>query len=676
MRLRFRRIAATALGFCLLVPIAALGQEHSQEPAAPPKTEGRGEAPLPAEITLLETKVRFEANGDSRKEVHAIVKINNEIGVTQFARLNFDFNRSFQNVEIPFVRITHASGGTADILPSAITDNPNPAVVDAPAYQDVRVKSVRILGLGPGDGLEYRVITTTTRPPLAPDFWFEHSFDRTGVVSHEIFELDLPASRNPKTRINPAAPPDSVERAKGDDGSIIYKWNRVHQRETKQSDAKEADTEEPDIALSTEQWETLSIRLDERLSFEDQPLKHLGAYEENGDAQAKRQSASSGVAAKALELTKDIDENRAKLIALYDFVSQKIKTVDLPLGSTGFVTRPPDTILTSGYATQEDKFVLFVQLASAVKLSAGAALTGYCDKRGPASPLEFKRLLVYASDGNKRYWLDPSLEVAPFGMIPPNSGSCAFLLNRFFFAMNSTGHEWAKLDAPLPFRAKQRVSIDATISPDGKLSSQVKYTMRGQNELLLRVAFHKTPKEDWKNVAQLLALGDGFRGQISKVKPSDPYDTKSPFTVEYEIAQAKFVDWSKKPVLIPALLPLLGLPDPPQKSKPGSPPKPIELGTPLDVEVTATVQLPVGTTAQIPAGTSVAHDFATYSSQYSANGTTITAARHINFILREIPADRAFDYAAFLRTVQNDESQVFTLERHDADAPKPQSGKR
>ena len=154
-------------------------------------------AKIPAEIELLDTRVRFESDGSSRKEIHARVKINDELGARQFARLNFDFNRAFEQIEIPLVRITHPSGGTSDVLPSAITDTPNPAVANAPAYQDVRVKSVRILGLAPGDTLEYRVITAVSHHPLAPDFWLDHSFDRTGVVLQEIFELDLPASRNP-----------------------------------------------------------------------------------------------------------------------------------------------------------------------------------------------------------------------------------------------------------------------------------------------------------------------------------------------------------------------------------------------------------------------------------------------------------------------------------------------
>ena len=56
-------------------------------------------------------------------------------------------------------------------------------------------------------------------------------------------------------------------------------------------------------------------------------------------------------------------------------------------------------------------------------------------------------------------------------------------------------------------------------------------------------------------------------------------ETIEPFTVEYEIAQPKFVDWTKKPVRIPALLPQIALPDTAGKTA-GK----IELGTPLDVE--------------------------------------------------------------------------------------------
>ena len=99
------------------------------------KSAADAAAQTPAQIELLETHIRFEADGSSRKEVHARVRINTELGTRQFARLSFDYNRAFETVEIPLARITHASGGTADILPSAVSDQANPAVADASAYR-------------------------------------------------------------------------------------------------------------------------------------------------------------------------------------------------------------------------------------------------------------------------------------------------------------------------------------------------------------------------------------------------------------------------------------------------------------------------------------------------------------------------------------------------------------
>jgi len=225
----------------------------------------------------------------------------------------------------------------------------------------------------------------------------------------------------------------------------------------------------------------------------------------------------------------------------------------------------------------------------------------------------------------------------------------------------------------LPFPSVQRVNVDASLDSGGKLTAKVHYSLRGDNELLLRVAFHQAPKEKWTELAQLLSLSDGFRGNVTSVTVSDPYATRKPFTVEYEITQPKFVDWSKKSVRVPALLPQLGLPDPPAQSKAGAASSPIELGTPLEVETHMTLHLPPGTLVQTPTGTSVQRDYATFSSQYSAKGPTITASRHINFLLRKVPAERAADYNAFLHAVQSDEAQDFTLDRGDTgtEAKKP-----
>jgi len=602
-----------------------------------------------AQIEVLETKYRFETNGDSRKEVHTRVRINNELGVRQFARLNFDFNRSFQSVEIPQVRITHPSGGIADMLPSAITDNPNPAVVDAPAYQDVRVKSIRILGLQPGDLLEYRVITTTTHHPLAPDFWLDHAFDRTGLVSNESFQLDVPASTNTNVRYNPGTPPDPTPSSgSSTDKRIHYQWTR-NQTAVDTTGSRSAQ-HKSDVTLTTfTSWNQLANRLATVL---------IPTYD---DSRELREKAASLVA-------RDTDAD-SKMSDIYEFVSQKIHTVDLPIGATGFTIRRPAEILASGYGSPEDKFALFAALGNNYFGPAQLGLvssTGQADQTDLPSLTNFDHLLTMLGYPSTNFWMDLNLEVAPFRMIAEK-----FNRNTALVVGPAVFDRWQLVLSSFPSRAKQKVAVTGAIDANGCLTAKVSYAIRGDNELVLRLAFHQTPKEKWKDVAQLLAISDGFRGQITNVTASDPYATKEPFSVEYEISQPKFVDWSRKPTRIPALLPAPGLPDPTPASRKDSTitaaKKSIDLGTPLEIDLDATVKLPEGSSAQAPIGTSVERDYATFSSTYSAQASVLHAARKLRFILREIPATRAGDLNAFLHAVQADQTQLFTLQQQPPD---------
>jgi hypothetical protein len=665
---------------CAFGVLPALSQEaaSSATKRAPKSPEASEKTPeLPAQIELLETRVRFEANGDSRKEVHTRVRINNELGARQFARLAFDYNRSFQQIEFPLIRVTHSGGGTADILPSAISDQPNPAVVNAPAYQDVRVKSMRILGLAPSDTLEYRVVTTTSHHPLAPDFWLDHTFDRSGVVSQEALELDLPSSRLPEMpeqqpianplglsfafadtntaelNISPQTPVASIARTDEKGATrVVYEWKISAGNLSIGSASLPPQSSDPDVSLTTfHSWTRLASELGNLLS-------------------PNAANGSGTIIHKELELIREgnIEES------IYDFVSQKIVTVDLPLGCTGFRTRRPEEILSSGYATPEDKAALFSALYRftyghfhPVLVSSSSTPQNQLPRPSP-----FNAVLIEVDRGKRRLYLEPSLEVAPFAMVRMELRGKHALAGYQHF--DGPGKEWEEIPQSVPFPSSQNVKVDAAVDGNGSLKAKVKYMMRGDNELLLRVTFHQAPREKWNEVAQLLALSDGFRAKVANVSASDPYATKEPFTVEYEITQPKFVDWSKKPVLIPALLPQVGLPDPPTTPASNATTPAIDLGTPLDLETHLTLHLPAGTIARTPTGTSVQRDYATFVSKYEVNGTAVTASRHLNFLLREISADRAGDYNVFVNAVQGDEAQKFTLERADVTVvPKPAS---
>jgi hypothetical protein len=372
------------------------------------------------------------------------------------------------------------------------------------------------------------------------------------------------------------------------------------------------------------------------------------------------------VYAKAALLQKGTRPNEDPHRAFYNFVAQKISTIELPLGAAGFRTRTPAEIIRAGYGTAEDKCILLMALIGTTREPAKLALVRSGADAKPAEPPRpgiFDQLLAVAFPGHSTaMWMDPAISVAPYGMIPSSlRGRPALLLG--------SSDLWTKTTADLPFPASQNVAIDASLSSEGGLDAKVRYLMRGDNELGLRVAFHQSARDKWPEVAQLLALADGFRGKITRVSASDAYETSHPFSVEYEITQPKFIDWSKKPVRIPALLPQVGLPDlPGQSSEAHEGTAAIELGTPLAIETHLTLRLPPGTTAQSPTGIAVVRDYARFDSKYSATGQIVTAERRLSFLERTIPGDRAADYNAFIRAVQNDEAQEFTLQRTNSES--------
>jgi hypothetical protein len=365
-----------------------------------------------------------------------------------------------------------------------------------------------------------------------------------------------------------------------------YKWASVERNVT--DSAKQDASAEPDVALTTfTSWNRLSARLAEEFESTDK--------------------IAPEVIAKSDDLTKTAKSAEEKIRVIYHFASLKIATLELPIEATGFGARPPAETLSAGYATPVDKMVLFAALLRAAKLPAIVALAGATHTAETLLPRPslFMHTLIWTGKDGPGYWLDPSVEVAPFRMVRSNlRGKPAFLLLPDG-KENAGLSRWLTVPVDLPFAASQQVNVDAILARDGKLTAKVHYSLRGDNELLLRVAFHQTAKEKWKDLAQLLSISDGFRGQVANVTASDPSETREPFSVDYEIAMPKFVDWSKKPVRIPALLPQVGLPEAPAKVDASAATSAIELGTPLEVDTHAILALPPGTIAHPPTGTSV-----------------------------------------------------------------------
>jgi len=147
-----------------------------------------------AQIELLETRYSLRSNGDSRKKSHSRAH-QQRTRCPTIRPPQFRLQPLLESVEFPSSTL-RIPARHRDILPSRHHRPTIPRFINAPAYQDVRVKSSASSASPPRQPRIPRHHDHYA-PPLAPDFWLSHDFAREGIVSQQSFEIDLPASRGP-----------------------------------------------------------------------------------------------------------------------------------------------------------------------------------------------------------------------------------------------------------------------------------------------------------------------------------------------------------------------------------------------------------------------------------------------------------------------------------------------
>ncbi len=669
-----------AIGVVLAFPSAAFPQ-HVEKPgtqvtadAAPRRPDYSQE---PFVIEQYYTRSRFEKDGTGRRELHVRIRVQSEAGVQQLGQLVFGYNSANERMTIDSVEVHKADGSAATAAADAVQDMTSPVARDAPVYTDYRQKHVTVPGLRPGETLAYHITTQVHTALALGQFWLEHDFLKDAIVLDERLEVSVPRDRAIKLKTQPPAQPMVTE-----EGDLrIYRWKTSNlQREDEESD------EAKPRKKPRKKLEVPAVQLTTFQSWEEVGRWYAGLEHE-------RATPNAAVRAKAQELVHGRETDLEKIEALYDFVAKNFRYVSLSFGLGRYQPHTASEVLANQYGDCKDKHTLLEALAEAVGLHAYPVLINSARKIDPEmpSPAQFDHVITAVpsgKDGKELIWLDSTTEVAPFRLLAARLRKKQALWIPTAWGKVSMGSEdsttpsekegaahLVETPSDPPFPATQRVEVEGRVGELGKLTAQVRYTLRGDAELLLRLAFRRTPQNQWKQLAQLLAASDGFRGEASEVKAADPAATREPFQLEYRIVQPNYLDWSSKKSQLLLPLPAVGLPDAPEtQEEDDSNSEPLELGTPLDLSTRLTLELPPKFAARAPVAVAVMRDYAEYRSAYKAEGNKITAERRLRFKLREVPAVRIRDYLAFARAVRSDEGQSMSLENTLAGTPAVPTG--
>jgi len=639
--------------FCLVtLPVRAGAQDKSTLAAPPQSSSASAAAPKqstpdysqePFVIEQYVTSARYENDGTGERDVTARIRVQSDAGVQQLGQLVFGYSSANEQMDVRYVRVRKPDGSVVTAGPDAITDITAPVARDAPVYTDFKEKHITVPDLAPGVTLEYEIDTRLVTPLAPGEFWFDHNFIKSSIALDDRLAIDVPKGRKIDLQSSPSTPYDTVSK----DGRTIYTWKHSNLTVPSDDDSQKKKSQKPEAQLPDVQLTTFT-------SWE--AVGRWYAKLEQG-----RTDPSPEIHAKTAALIQGRATELEKIQALYDYVSKNIRYVSLSFGLGRYQPHTAAEVFANQYGDCKDKHTLLASMLQAAGIPSDAVLISYERKFDPTlpSPAQFNHMITAVPLGKELMWMDATEEVAPFRLL------ASPLRAKSALVVPSDGDaKVVETPADPPFPSSQHVEIDGQVSDLGKLTAHAHYTMRGDTELVLRLAFRRTPQTKWKELGQTILTLDGIRGEVTGVKPSDPTATENPFELDIDFEHPNYLDWSSKKAK--AALPLLsiGLPDPPDDNT-----APVKLGSPLSVDVRLKLELPSTFTAQAPISVSVTRDYADFSSNYHFADHTLTAERTLNFKIHELPASRTSDYLAFARAVNNDENQPLVVANATPGAP-------
>jgi Flp pilus assembly protein TadD len=605
-------------------------QNGTVSAATPPTATDYAQEPFL--IEKYYSTARFENDGTGERDLNVRIRVQSDAGLPALGELVFGYSDANERMDVRSVVVHKADGTNVTAGPDAVKEMTAPIARDAPVYTDYREKHITVPSLRPGDTLEYSIATHVVKAFAPNQFWFEHNFLEGTIVLDEQLELNVPKGR----AVNLQSPDFRFEKTESGDRAI-YRWKRsVLSRPADDAKKKTEDSnpKPPSVRATTfENWEEIA---------------RWYSQLENG-----RTEPTPEIRTKTQELIQGRTAPLDKIQALYDYVSKNIRYVSLSFGLSRYQPHPASEVFANQYGDCKDKHTLLAAMLEAAGIRSDAVLIPSLRKLDTSlpSPSQFDHVITAVPLNGQLIWMDTTTEVAPFRLL------AASLRNKSALLVPAAGAgKIVETPQDPPFLSTQRVEVDAQVSELGKLTSKLRYFVRGDNELALRIAFRRTPQTQWKELGQTVATLDGLHGEVTAVKPSDPSDTSKPFELDLDLAQANYLDWSSKKTKVALPIAAIGVPGIPEDNS-----EPIHLGSPLDVTVHLKLTLPENYLAQPPVGVSVPRDYAEFKSSYRDEDHILTVARSLTFKMRELPASRTSDYLAFARAVESDETQMLAV---------------
>lgn len=228
---------------------------------------------------------------------------------------------------------------------------------------------------------------------------------------------------------------------------------------------------------------------------------------------------------------RETDEEKAR--AIYYCVEDNIRYVALAFGASAYEPHSAADVFANKYGDCKDQATLLVTMLRHAGIKAYPVLLsvsyrGSMDRRLP-SPGQFDHAIVLAEIGGKRYWLDPTAEVCPFGDLPDQDRGRDVLVIR-----DGKG-EFIQTPSYDVLTNSVAEHVNIRIDAKGGISASVSIATVGGADLATRATYKYLKPSRIKETFEAMVAGISPNAHLGEHSVSDYSDRDSRMTISYDL---------------------------------------------------------------------------------------------------------------------------------------------
>ncbi len=523
-----------ALALCLAPLLPALTWEDSDQGFLAPETllrlaqEATPERFPDADLVVLEklTRLQYQPDGRFVQVDDTAMKVMTLAGVESQRVLNSYYSANYARAKISLVQIIRPDGTVLPLdLASCTQEQTETSQMDANIYDpNHRVIRVTVSGLQPGDILRAVYVDETLKPRVPDSFSDFFSLEGDSPILHARVDLHAPKALPLRSIAvkDPQGGGPLYKKSEDPEGGVLHTWEvrDVPQFFPEPSMPPPYAVTQRVLVSTFADWEEVS-RWYDRLC--EPRLKPDAAIQE-----AVR------------TLTQGCQDQDAQALALFHFVSQKVRYMGLTLEDTAPGYEPHDVTLTftQRAGVCRDKAALLVAMLRCAGLEAHPVLIHVAYPKDPEVPQPFFNHAIVA------YRKSPG---SPWVLMDPTATNTrdplpAYLSDKSYLVATPQGDPLRQSPVPPPQENQVRIDTMGRLSPEGELSLRTRLSFQGLPDNMYRNFFLDVTPEERRLFFQrrLAAALPGATLTRLEILPQDLQNLEEPLqaTLAYTVPEA------------------------------------------------------------------------------------------------------------------------------------------